>query len=162
MERRNNFRDFDGGAFNWFDLPKLFFRYVKPILAKLQTIFARHGELWRRCGCGRQVCRFDWDWRSVSNFFLSFAIVAIILPILTRVGSSLTETLSTPRYLPYRRRTSGILVKTLRKPGLVVRRSEMSVTAVNVPEMQVRGWAVFWPSPGLSNLTASMKGHQKA
>ena len=59
--------DFDGGALNWFDLLKLSFRCVEPTVAKLQTVFPRHGELWSRRGRGRCVCRFDWDRRNVSN-----------------------------------------------------------------------------------------------
>ena len=59
--------DFDGGALNWFDLPELSFRYAKRTLAKLQTVFARHGELWIRRGRGRRVCLFDWEWRPVSE-----------------------------------------------------------------------------------------------
>ena len=33
--------DFDGTALNWFDLPKLSFRYVKPTLAAVLAVFAR-------------------------------------------------------------------------------------------------------------------------
>ena len=61
--------DFDGDALNWFDLPKLSFQCAKRTLAKLQTVFPRHSELWGRGGRGCRVCRFDWDRRSVSNIF---------------------------------------------------------------------------------------------
>ena len=46
---------FDGGALNWFDLPKASFRCLKPLLAKLQTVFVRHGELRSRRRRGRST-----------------------------------------------------------------------------------------------------------